>query len=474
MKAAPQHVWGRWRPAIVAALILSQPARAQEPDASARVASKNPPASILDRWNWSQARLLDNVTDKLSALHPLPTGTFLGLDDDGFMVHIKTLVGPAPSQGWPRTPLEGDLEGLCSAPNGDLLILLEDASELRRLHGPSQDIVHYTLDPKLPRGGQGYEGLAWVTQPGGRHTLWLGHQGRERIYVVDAPTESRVPQTLQKLEEIDLEDEARGLLTFPALAGVLAILDDSQTLCWLDLSGEPLAHTPWPAGSEDLEGLAVGPFGALFLTQDGGGIWHVPLTQFPSRQNHLGWVARRGEQVPSPTPPQRPTTATLAPGSQAVCWARTAPEESSKGPRPLEVVLEQGPTGRALTWHGSPPRIPDQTAPQKASPPERIALFPLDLAHDKSSAQILLWRTSPHGSLCLLNLPERRLVRLIAQSDNAPPQQIGSVQTPVPCTSLRSVGPAHAPTHWILSGTDPLSGHSWTGHLTVQIPTEGK
>jgi len=235
----------------------------------------------LSRWNWQEAQEVASIVDALSALHLRADGTLLGLDDDGFVVSIASLETDAPAEGWPRWPLAGggDLEGLCGTDSADVLVLLEDRSELVRLGSNGRRIATHTLDAQIPRGEQGLEGLAWIPSAQGGASLWLGHQGQAKVYVVRAPSGPEESKPLELLRVLDLEDEARGLVFDPDLGAVLAVVDEAREVWMVELNGRIRDRRAWPKGTRDVEGITLGPGGCLLLALDGGGVWRIPAVE---------------------------------------------------------------------------------------------------------------------------------------------------------------------------------------------------
>jgi hypothetical protein len=432
-----------------------------------------PPSAPADlsAWNWDAARALVGITDHLSAIHLTEDGTLIGLDDDGWVVRIPSLVAAAPSGGWPRSRLDGggDLEGLCATQNSDLLVLLEDRCEILRLDSEGRRVGRHPLSAAIPRGGQGLEGLARVPAADGTSTLWLGHQGARKVYVVQAPRSRESSEPLKLLRTLDLGDEARGMVFDPQSATVLAVMDDSREVWLLDTAGTILDRRPWPKGTQDVEGITFDPFGALLLSLDGGGVWRVPPRQ--SRDSdalRLSSPATEHGQVSRPPlaltleaqgltgrientrlhlrvteegverKVEFPLALTRGARVQSAALCANQPSDSSAPPTWTLSLIEEGPAGHALSLHklmliGIP----------KAARLERKGLVLLshgarEEANEEASARapLLSWATADQGVLIAASHPGSHGVVLVRLPLESEPQVIGAVELGFECTNL--------------------------------------
>jgi hypothetical protein len=442
----------------------------------------------LAAWDWEAAHAIGGITDALSAVHLQQDGTLIGLDDDGWVISVSSLVQAAPSSGWPRSRLAGggDLEGLCAARPSGLLVLLEDRCEIVRLDRHGERVGRHRLCAEIPRGGQGLEGLARVPAADGADTLWLGHQGTRKVYVVRAPSGREDPGPLALLRILDLGDEARGMVFDPRLGAVLAVMDEAREVWLIDQDGAIRDRRPWPKGTRDVEGITHGPFGSLLLALDGGGVWRIPPRQSRARgalrhgqpaeeQNVQGgrkpaslWpltlradglagqiegallrlrVTERGETRAAET------RLILTPGARVLGAAlcSSAPRGTPASPTWILALIEAGPAGRALSLH-------DVHLPRSPEPVEvrRRGLILLDEgtrpatggkqaeAQADLRAPLLLWPCEDGRALCALSPPDTNRVILVEIPRDAEPRMIGAIELAFTCSALerRATRPA--------------------------------
>lgn len=429
----------------------------------------------LSTWDWDAAQPVDNISDHLSAVHLTEDGVLIGLDDDGWVVRVSSLVGAAPAGGWPRSPLEGggDLEGLCAAGDSDLLVLLEDRCELVRVDRRGDRVGRHTLSAEIPRGGQGLEGLARVPAADGTATLWLGHQGTSKVYVVQAPRDREDSGPLELLNTLDLGDEARGMVFDPGLNAVLMVVDEAREIWLVDPEGAIRDRRPWPKGTRDMEGVTHGPFGALLLALDGGGVWSIPPRQFrvPGAWRLTSSAAALGAghgQEPLPSMPLSleadglagriedaqihlqvaegeverwlESPLALTPGARVLGAALCARRSGLSPARPTWVLglIEEGPAGHALSLHelklqGDPSVIRMQRRGLVLLGPwARIG------ARERAGARapLLLWSTADQGVLCAAAPPSSRAIVLVRAPLDAQPEVIGAVALDFECYGL--------------------------------------
>jgi len=435
----------------------------------------------LSAWDWDAAHAVGGISDHLSAVHLTEDGTLIGLDDDGWVVRMSSLVEAAPSGGWPRSRLEGggDLEGLCAAADSDLLVLLEDRCELVRVDGRGRRVGCHTLSEEIPRGGQGLEGLARVPTTDGMATLWLGHQGASKVYVVRAPRGREDSGPLELLRTLDLGDEARGMVFDPRLNGVLMVVDEAREIWLVDPDGTIRDRRPWPKGTRDMEGITHGPFGALLLALDGGGVWSIPPRQSlaPGAWRFTSSLAEHGaEQGQEPLPPmplsleadglvgriegaqlhlqvtegeverRLESPLALTPGARVLGASLCARRPGLSPARPTWVLalIEEGPAGHALSLHelklqGDPSVIRMQRSGLVLLGPSARSG-----ASERASARapLLLWATAEQGVLCAAAPPGGHGIVLVRAPLDAQPEVIGAVALDFECNGLeRPAGP---------------------------------
>lgn len=429
----------------------------------------------LCAWDWDAAHAVGGISDHLSAVHLMEDGTLIGLDDDGWVIRVSSLVEAAPSGGWPRSRLEGggDLEGLCAARDSDLLVLLEDRCELVRLDSRGRRVGNHTLSAEIPRGGQGLEGLARVPAADGTATLWLGHQGASKVYVVQAPRGRGDSEPLELLRTLDLGDEARGMVFDPRLNAVLMVVDEAREIWLVDPDGTIRDRRPWPKGTRDMEGITHGPFGALLLALDGGGVWSIPPRQSraPGAWRFTSSVAEHGaEHGQEPLPPMPlslkadglagriegtqlhlqvteggverllESPLALTPGARVLGAALCAdrPGASPAPPTWILALIEGGPAGHALSLH----KLMLQGAPNliRMQRSGLVLLSPWTRkgANEKATARVplLLWATADQGVLCAAAPPGGHGVVLVRAPLDAQPEVIGAVTLDFDCTGL--------------------------------------
>jgi len=430
-----------------------------------------PTPADLSAWDWNAARAVVGITDHLSAVHLTEDGTLIGLDDDGWVIRVSSLVEAAPSGGWPRSPLEGggDLEGLCAAQDSDLLVLLEDRCELVRLDSEGRRVGRHPLSAAIPRGGQGLEGLARVPAADGTSTLWLGHQGARKVYVVHAPRSRESSEPLKLLRTLDLGDEARGMVFDPQSGTVLAVMDDSREVWLLDTAGTILDRRPWPKGTQDVEGITFDPFGALLLALDGGGVWRVPPRQARELNAlRLSSPATEHGQESLPPPPltfeveglagriegtrlhlrvtdggveqkvESPLALTRGARVRSVALCANQPSDSSAPPTWTLALIEEGPAGHALSLH----KLMLAGTPKVVRLEQRglvlLSRWARKEANEEASARapLLSWATAEQGILFATSPPGSHGVVLVRLPLESKPQVIGTVDLGYECTNL--------------------------------------
>ncbi len=429
----------------------------------------------LSPWDWEAAHAMGSITDHLSALHLLEDGTLIGLDDDGWVIRIPSLVEDAPPAGWPRSPLAGggDLEGLCAAENADLLVLLEDRCEIVRLDSQGRSVGTHPLSAKIPRGGQGLEGLARVPAADGTTTLWLGHQGARKVYVVRAPQGREDALPLELLRTLDLGDEARGMVFDPQSRTVLAVMDEAHEVWLLDQDGTVLDRRPWPKGTRDMEGITFDPFGALLLALDGGGVWSIPprqpralgAWQFTSAATEHGAEHGRAPRPPTPLTLKADGLAgriedahlhlqvtrggvermvesplTLTPGARvrgaALCANQLA--GSAAPPSWTLALFEEGPAGHALSLHKLMVSKTSKDVRMQRSGLVLLSPGAREEANEEAptQAQLLLWQGADGDVLCATSSPGDHGVVLVKAPLDAEPHRIGATALDFECTGL--------------------------------------
>jgi len=197
------------------------------------------------------------------------TDTLVVVGDEGGLLHIPL---DAPEQ-MQRDTVEprGDLEGLAFTPDQRLLVLAEDRDAVWQLDGHRR-VHRWKIRPGAPKKNRGYEGMTCTPE---RLLLCLGEKKKRSIlrsFALPVPGEDALvllgEQTLPVPDLAGLCWHGGVLFALSDKGRVLVVLQPDSDK-WVER-----ARYGTPAG--DLEAVAVAG-GALFLAQDGGGIWRAPM-----------------------------------------------------------------------------------------------------------------------------------------------------------------------------------------------------
>ena len=180
-----------------------------------------------------------------------------------------------------RRRLRGDLEDVAILPDGRLLILDESTAEIFLYdYDREREQMRWSLDVEAllgvahaPRGGNGFEGLAFVAggAADGSGLLYLAHQHRPAMVVVAAFGPQRGARRLGSESvrarwSLERYRDAKAVTFVPALDRFLIVTDATDRLLVVRSDGTVTSELPLPGRQQ--EGACLDGDGTLWVTDD--------------------------------------------------------------------------------------------------------------------------------------------------------------------------------------------------------------